>query len=48
MLTHRVAYNPPTQYLFLDEKRKLKLVQRIKKNIAKLELIPEDVGFATA
>jgi transposase len=47
MLTFRVPYNPPTQYLFLDEKGKLKLVQRIKKNIVKLELRPEDVGFAT-
>ncbi|MDB5261955.1 MAG: hypothetical protein JWQ14_1236, partial [Adhaeribacter sp.] len=34
--------------LFLDEKRKRKLVQRIKKNIAKLDLKPEDVGFAMA
>jgi transposase len=48
MLTYRVPYSPPTQYLFLDEKRKLKLVQRIRKNIAKLELKPEDVGFTTA
>lgn len=48
MLTYRVPYNPPTQYLFLDEKRKLKLVQRIKKNIAKLDLKPEELGFATA
>ncbi len=48
MLTYRVPYNPPTQYLFLDEKRKLKLVQRIKKNIAKLDLKPEVLGFATA
>lgn len=48
MLSKVVQYQPPTQYLFLDEKRKLKLVQRIKKNIAKLDLKPEDVGFATA
>lgn len=48
MLTYRVPYNPPTQYLFLDEKRKLKLVQRIRKNIAKLGLRPEDVGFVMA
>ncbi len=48
MLTYRVPYNPPTQYLFLDEKRKLKLVQRIKKNIAKLDLKPEELGFETA
>jgi hypothetical protein len=48
MLTYRVPYSPPIQYLFLDEKRKLKLVQRIRKNIAKLDLKPEELGFATA
>lgn len=48
MLSKGVQYQPPTQYLFLDEKRKRKLVQRIKKNIAKLDLKPEDVGFAMA
>ena len=35
------------EYLFLDQKRKLKLVQKIKRNIAKFELKPEDVGFIT-
>ena len=48
MITHKVAYKPPTECLFLDEKRKLKLVQRIKKNITKFDLKPEDFGFATA
>lgn len=48
MITQKVAYKPPTEYLFLDEKRKLKLVQRIKKNITKFDLKPEDFGFATA
>jgi len=33
--------------LFLDQKRKLRLVQNIKRNIAKFELKPEDVGFVT-
>ena len=47
MITHKVASKPPTEYLFLDEKRKLKLVQRIKKNISKFDLTPEDVGFVT-
>ena len=47
MLTKKIPYNPPMQYLFLDQKRKLRLVQNIKKNIAKFELRPEDVGFAT-
>jgi len=47
MITKGIQYNPPMEYLFLDQKRKLRLVQRIKKNIAKFELKPEDVGFVT-
>jgi hypothetical protein len=38
---------PPTEYLFLDQKRKMRLVEKIRKNIAKLELKPADVGFVT-
>ena len=45
MITNKVAYTPPTKYLFLDEKRKLKLVQRMKKNIAKFDLTPQHVEF---
>lgn len=45
MLTKNEKYKPPTEYLFLDQKRKMKLVSRIKKNIAKFDLKPEDVGF---
>ena len=45
MLVKGVPYNPPTEYLFLDQKRKMKLVSRIKKNITKFDLKPEDVGF---
>ncbi len=45
MLVKGIPYSPPTEYLFLDQKRKMKLVSRIKKNIAKFELKPEDVGF---
>jgi len=48
MLVKGVPYNPPTEYLFLDQKRKRKLVSRIKKNIAKFDLKPEDVGFVKA
>jgi hypothetical protein len=47
MISKRVAYTLPTEYLFLDQKRKAKLIDKIKKNIAKLELKPEDVGFVT-
>ncbi len=45
MICKRTEYKAPTEYLFLDQKRKFKLVERIKKNIVKLELKPEDVGF---
>jgi transposase len=46
MVVRHVPYNPPSQYLFLDQKRKMKLVKKIRNKIAKLELKPEDVGFA--
>jgi transposase len=46
MITKREAYKPPTEYLLLDQKRKLKLVKQVRKTIAKLELKPADVGFA--
>jgi len=45
MVIKQVPYSPPNKYLFLDQKRKLKMVTRIKKNIAKFDLKPEDVGF---
>lgn len=48
MISKRVEYKAPTEYLFLDQKRKLRLVQNIKKNIAKFEIKPEDIGFVTA
>ncbi len=45
MLSKGEEYKPPTEYLFLDQKRKMKLVSNIKKKIAKFELKPEEVGF---
>lgn len=45
MLAKGEPYKPPIEYLFLDQKRKLKLVSRIKKNIAKFDIKPQDVGF---
>jgi len=45
MLTKGIPYKPPTEYLYLDQKRKLKMVNRIKRNITKFEIKPEDVGF---
>lgn len=47
MLTKGTAYNPPTQYLMLDEKRKLGLVKRIRKQITKFDISNEDLGLAT-
>ena len=48
MIVKRMPYKPPTEYLFLSQKRKLKLVTRIKKQIAKFDLKPDEVGFASA
>ncbi len=48
MIVKRIPYKPPTEYLFLSQKRKPKLVTRIKKQIAKFDLKPDDVGFASA
>lgn len=47
MLVKGTNYDPPTEYLFLDEKRKLKLVARVKKQISKFELTKEELGFIT-
>lgn len=47
MVVKKVPYKPPTEYLFLDQKRKLKLVARIKKQIHKLALTNEELGLAT-
>ena len=43
-----MEYKAPSEYLFLDQKRKINVIQKIKKNIAKLEIKPEDLGFVTA
>ena len=45
MIVKATPYTPPTQYLFLDEKRKLGLVARIKKQINKFELTTQDLGL---
>jgi transposase len=46
MVTKKIQYQPPKQYLFLDQKRKLGLVKRIKKQIDKFDLKPDDLGFS--
>ena len=48
MIAKNMPYKPPTEYLFLSQKRKLKLVTRIKKQIAKFDLKADEVGFANA
>jgi hypothetical protein len=45
MVTKKKEYQPPKKHLFLDQKRKLELVNRIKKQIDKFELKSEDLGF---
>jgi uncharacterized protein YcaQ len=47
MLVKGQNYNPPTQYMFLDEKRRQGLVKRIQKQITKFEIKPEQLGFIT-
>jgi transposase len=47
MITQKIAYKPPTEYLFLDQKRKQKVVEKMKKNITKFDIKPEDFGFTT-
>ena len=47
MITKKVSYSPSTQYLFLDQKRKLRMVNRIKKNIAKFGLNSEELRIVT-
>jgi len=47
MIVKKVPYQPPTQYLFLDEKRKLGIVKRIQKTISKFGLTTEDLEIVT-
>lgn len=47
MVTKRVPYTPPTEYLFLDQKRKLAVLNRIKKQINKFALTNEELGLQT-
>jgi transposase len=47
MIVKKTPYKPPTEYLFLDEKRKLKLVSRIKKQITKFDITNTELGIIT-
>ena len=37
MITKKISYNPPAEYLFPDQKRKLGSAQNIKRNILNLK-----------
>ena len=45
MVVKNIPYNPPTPYLFLDEKRKLGIIKRIKKQIDKFDITNLDLGL---
>jgi len=47
MTYKKVPYQPAKEYLFLDQKRKLKMMERIKKQITKFEFTSEQLGFTT-
>ncbi len=47
MIVKKQPYNPPTQYLFLDQKRKMGLIKKMKKQIGKFEITSEDLGIVT-
>lgn len=47
MITNQQPYKPPTQYLLLDQKRKLGLIKRIRKQMSKFDIKPEEVGVVT-
>ncbi len=48
MIVKKVPYQPPTQYLFLDEKRKLKIVKQIRKTIAKFDISTTELQIVTS
>ena len=48
MVTKNVPYNPPTEYLFLDQKRKMGMAKRIKKQMAKFDIKPEEIGIGNS
>ncbi len=47
MVVKNSPYVNPEGYLFLDQKRKLGITKRIKKQIDKFNIDPEDLGFLT-
>lgn len=47
MIVKKQPYNPPTQYLFLDQKRKMGLIKKMKMQIAKFEITNDELGLET-
>jgi transposase len=47
MIVKKQPYQPPTQYLFLDQKRKMGLIKKMKKQINKFEITGNDLGIVT-
>lgn len=45
MITKKVPYQPPKEYLFLDQKRKLGIVKRIKKQMVKFDIHREELDL---
>jgi hypothetical protein len=43
MVVKQVPYNPPTRYLYLDQKRKMEIAKRIQKQIAKFDIRLEEI-----
>lgn len=44
MVTKKEAYQPPEEYLYLDQKRKLGIVKRMKKKMAKFDISTADLS----
>jgi transposase len=47
MMVKKCPYKSDTEYLFLDQKRQMKLVSRIRKQIVKFDFKPEQLGFVS-
>jgi hypothetical protein len=48
MIVKKQPYNPPTQYLFLDQKRKMGLIKKMKKQISKFVITGQGLEIVTA
>ncbi len=48
MATKKEPCKPKNEYLFLDQKRKMGLVKRMKKQINKFDIKLEDLDFSTS